>query len=165
MPRTIVVGYDGSDCAKAALDEAAKVAADRADSRIVVVNGHRVRSLWGHWDWSGTRPPNPAETEELKRKATAALQPLLDEACARLGDSGVPVEALLAWEHPADALVAVARKESADLIVIGAHGIDSIGHTFGNIILGSTASRLLHQSAVPVLVVPHRAPAPVAAGT
>jgi len=42
----IVLGYDGSDCGKAALDEAIRLAKGLGD-RIVVVFGYAPPGLWG----------------------------------------------------------------------------------------------------------------------
>ena len=50
------------------------------------------------------------------------------------------------------ALLDVAEKEGADMIVVGSHGAGALR----GIVLGSTPYKLLHQSRVPVLVVPHR---------
>ena len=151
MARTIILGYDGSECAKAALDAAVDIALDSPGSRIVVVNGHAVRVAWG----GRYVRTEPGDLEDLKRHAQASIQPLLDEASARIEAAGVPVEATLEWETASAALLDVAQKHRADLIVVGAHGIDATGRAIGRVLLGSTSSRLLHYSDVPVLVVPH----------
>ena len=155
MARTIVLGYDGSECAKAALAVAVGIALDSPGSRIVVVNGHSVRHLWGHANFTGIRRPVQDDVEDLKRHATTQLQPVLEEASARVAAAGVPVETTLEWEASYIAVLDVATKHDADLIVVGAHGADSVGRAVGRALLGSTSSRLLHYSDVPVLVVPH----------
>jgi nucleotide-binding universal stress UspA family protein len=97
----------------------------------------------------------PEDLEDIKRHAQADIQPLLDEAAALIEAAGVPVEATLEWETAHTALLDVARRRRADLIVVGAHGSDATGRAIGRVLLGSTSSRLLHYSDVPVLVVPH----------
>jgi nucleotide-binding universal stress UspA family protein len=154
MGRTIVLGYDGSDCAKAALDAAVDLARDRSGSRIVVVTGHPVRRYWLHANFTGIRRPVQDDLEDLKRHATADLQPLLDEAGELVSAAGVPVETTLEWEAASDALIDVAKRQDADVIVVGAHGASAVGHALGRALLGSTSVKLLHYSPVPVLVVP-----------
>ena len=154
MARTIILGYDGSECAKAALDAAVDVARDRPGSRIVVVHGHHVRHYWLHANFTGIKRPVQDDLEGLKRHATADLQPLLDEACARSTATCVSAEATLEWESASAALIDVAKREEADRIVVGAHGEDAVGHSLGRALLGSTSAKLLHYSSVPVLVVP-----------
>ncbi|MCC7568804.1 MAG: universal stress protein [Candidatus Methanofastidiosa archaeon] len=62
----------------------------------------------------------------------------------------VPVEVVLAEGIPAEEIVRTAKKENADLIVIGSSG----GTGFRRRLLGSTADRVLRWSTgVPVLVI------------
>jgi nucleotide-binding universal stress UspA family protein len=55
----------------------------------------------------------------------------------------------------ADRIVALAARERADLIVLGAHGLSGIRKAF----FGSTTARVLRQSTVPLLIVPPAASA------
>ena len=50
--------------------------------------------------------------------------------------------------HAADAIVHFAEEQACDLIVMGSRGHGSLGGWF----LGSTVTRVLHQSTVPVLI-------------
>jgi nucleotide-binding universal stress UspA family protein len=56
----------------------------------------------------------------------------------------------LAEGQPPEVLMDYAGDESLDLIVLGRHGHS----TLGELLLGSTATRLSHKSVVPVLLVP-----------
>jgi len=154
MARTIVLGYDGSECSKAALEAAVANAQGSPDCRIVVVNGHVVFRIWGGKNFTGIRPPDPTDVEDLKRHAQANIQPLLDEASARIAAAGLAVETTVEWEHPATALLDVAKEYNADLIVVGTHGTDAMGRAIGRVLLGSTPTKLVHWSRIPVLVVP-----------
>jgi nucleotide-binding universal stress UspA family protein len=51
--------------------------------------------------------------------------------------------------HAADAIVAIAEAEKADLIVMGTHGHSALG----NVVLGSVASGVLARCKVPVLLI------------
>lgn len=51
--------------------------------------------------------------------------------------------------HAADTIAALADKGKYDLLVMGSHGHGSLG----NLLLGSVATRVMAQSAVPVLLI------------
>jgi nucleotide-binding universal stress UspA family protein len=133
----IVVGYDGSDCGKAALDEALKLAASFGD-KVVVVFGYAPPGLWG-----GEIVEHAEAVEELGRKVMA-------DAASQAASSSVPTETALVAKKPSEALVEVADERGARMIVVGSYGDPPLKGA----ILGSTPYRLLHTSAVPVLVVP-----------
>ena len=57
---------------------------------------------------------------------------------------------------PVDAILACAAEIAADLIVLGSHGRDGLGH----LLFGSTAERVLHKAPCPTLIVPLHADEP-----
>ena len=57
---------------------------------------------------------------------------------------------------PVDAILSCAADIAADLIVLGSHGRDGLGH----LLFGSTAERVLHKAPCPTLVVPVHAAEP-----
>jgi len=151
MARTIILGYDGSECAKDALDAAVDLARDQPGSRIVVVHGREVNLAIGGGPMAAELIfPELEDGEPLP--AEAAIRPLLDEAAARIAAAGVGVESTLQSKSASAALLDVAEREDADMIVVGSHGTGAIR----GVLLGSTPYKLLHHSHVPVLVVPHR---------
>jgi len=135
----IVVGYDGSDCGKAALDEGLQLAKSLGD-RVVIVFGYAPPGLWG-----GEIVEHEEAIEELGRKVMA-------EAETRAKASGVPAEIALVAKKASHALAGVAEERGARMIVVGSHGDPPLKGA----ILGSTPYRLLHSTEVPVLVVPAR---------
>ena len=136
----IVLGYDDSDCAKAALDVAVDVAGAFGD-RIVVVYAYA--------------PPERVVGVEY-REHEHALHELGEQATAhaatRLRDADVEFEVELVPEKPARALLAVAEARAARLIVVGTHGEGPLASA----LLGSVPQKLVHRSPIPVLVVPAR---------
>ncbi len=60
---------------------------------------------------------------------------------------------------PVDAILDCAAEIAADLIVLGSHGRDGLGH----LLFGSTAERVLHKAPCPTLVVPLHAEEPASA--
>jgi nucleotide-binding universal stress UspA family protein len=133
--RPIVVGFDGSAGAKAALDEAARLAGELGASSLVVVFSHEVSRLGG-------------EVADLEAAVEERGRTVLQEAVARVGDR-VAVESELRGEPAADGLVSVAGERSAQMIVVGSTGEGPLR----GILVGSTSYKLLHLSTTPVLVV------------
>lgn len=81
--------------------------------------------------------------EQAKQEGKNALAPLVQEYGPRR------TEALVGAGTPAETILALADEWGAELIVVGPHGHTRLLTGF----FGSTASRLLHASRVPVLVV------------
>jgi nucleotide-binding universal stress UspA family protein len=135
----VVVGYDGSDCSKAALEEALALAKGLGDG-VVIVFGYAPPGIWG-----GEIAEHEEAIEEFGER-------VLGEAKQRMQGGGVEVEYELVPKRAPDAVVDVAAARRARLIVVGSHGEAPLKGA----ILGSTAYRLLHQADRPVLVV--RAP-------
>lgn len=137
MPSTIVLGWDASDNARAALHKAAELAA-LDGSTVVVVFGYEIPAVYG------------GETGEYRRAVEALAERSTGHAVSRLEAAGVPFEVELVPERPAEGLVSVAVRRGASMIVVGTRG----EHPVKGVILGSVAHKLLHISPVPVLVVP-----------
>jgi nucleotide-binding universal stress UspA family protein len=133
----IVVGYDGSDRGRAALDRALGLAAELGDS-VVVVFGYAPPGIWG-----GEIADHEQAIEELGERVTA-------EARARAAAAGAEIEVALVPKRPSEALLETASARDARMIVVGSSGEG----TLKGILLGSTAIKLLSLSDRPVLVVP-----------
>ena len=134
----MIVGYDGSACAKAALAKAIELAKVTGDG-IAVVFGYEPPSVRA----GGPVGYQRDLIEEMGRTRLA-------EAMATLEGTGVAAASVEIEELPADALIDVAEERGASMIVIGTRGETPLMGA----ILGSTAYKLLHRSPVPVLVVP-----------
>jgi nucleotide-binding universal stress UspA family protein len=150
MSHPIVLGYDGSACSAAALDEAVELARDEVHGAIVLVYCHEP-------------PPGLACALDPTCDAAQALReyeqsieedvgPLLEDAEQRIRDAGVDCEVLMVWDEPATALPRIALSRHAHVIVVGSHGEGALSGALRH----STCYELLHRSDVPVLVVPHR---------
>lgn len=133
----IVVGYDGSDCGKAALDEGLRLAKDLGDG-VVVVFGYAPPGLWG-----GEIVEHEEAIEELGHKVMA-------EAKQRVEVSGIKAEFAMVAKKPSQAIVETADTHDAHMIVVGSYGDPPLK----GMILGSTPNKLLHIADRPVLVVP-----------
>jgi nucleotide-binding universal stress UspA family protein len=71
-----------------------------------------------------------------------------DTELGYLGTHGIPYRLIVETGKPVDIIPRVAKREAADLILIGAHG----RHKIRDYLLGSTASHLIRKSDQPVLV-------------
>lgn len=138
MASTLVLGYDGSDCAKAALQAAVESAKAFGD-RIVVAFGAGVYPI--------------GEDSDHLRLVHKMGADWAEEALAAIREAGVAdAEAAVVDARPAEALMRVAAERKARMIVVGTHG----EHPLAGAVLGSVPHKLLHLSSVPVLVVPVR---------
>jgi len=136
MAGPIVLGFDGSPCAHAALRETAIIA--KALGRSVVVTfGYATNPMGG-------------ENQDQERLIEEMAAKVLEEATTELRAAGVEVEAAIVHDRPAASLLDVAAQRGASLIVVGTN---SESPMLGAI-LGSVPQKLLHKSPIPVLVVP-----------
>jgi nucleotide-binding universal stress UspA family protein len=140
MFKTIVVGTDGSDTADRAVNRAAELAA-LTGADLHLVSAYRqapVRvgdgSVAEATDWSVGGD----------YKADAALQ----RTIARLRGKGISIDEHAPKGDPADAIVAVAVRENADLIVLGSKGMHGKGR-----LLGSVPNKVSHQAPCDLLIV------------
>ncbi len=84
--------------------------------------------------------------DDLMKEVTTKLVDLKARAVAL----GVSVESHLATGIPSEEVLAVARTQRADVIVVGTRGKTGLEH----ILLGSTAERIIRMAPCPVLTVP-----------
>ena len=87
------------------------------------------------------------ESDEIKKDRA-----YIDELAAKLAAAGFTVEAVLASGDPAKEITAAALREGCDLIAMGTHGHRGVK----DLIYGSVANEVRHQSFVPVLLVRER---------
>jgi|SRR5690349_14976906 nucleotide-binding universal stress UspA family protein len=136
MASTIVLGYDGSACANAALTAAVASAKAYGDG-IVVAFG------------AGVRPT--AEDSDRQKLVRQMGGDWAEEALSAIRTQGVEdAQAVVVDARPAEALLQVASERNARMIVVGTHG----ERPLTGAVLGSVPHKLLHLSTVPVLVVP-----------
>lgn len=134
---TIAVGVDGSVNAQRAVRFAAELA-EGTGAYVVAV----------HAAAPGTAIDDPVDGPAA---AHPTLTQLLEGWCAPLERRGLDDHDLVVAEgDPRTALLDVAEERGADLIVVGSRGLGPVS----KLVLGSVASSLIHQSPVPVTVVP-----------
>lgn len=134
----IVVGYDASDAAKAALAEAIRVAK---------AMGLPVRLAFGFEAPAFYTGEAGRQRDVIEGIGTEALEDGL--AVAKGIDSSVDVTAETVSARPAEAIIAMAERDGARMIVVGHHE----GGTVRGAIMGSVTFKVLHNAPCPVLVV------------
>jgi nucleotide-binding universal stress UspA family protein len=141
MDDSIVVGTDGSDTAKLAVEEAVRLA------KALSANVHVVSAF----------EPLRARVHGAPEGAAKVWQPLpddqvegiLSQAAAGVRLAGVPVTTHAVREDPADALISVADEVGATMIVVGSKGM----HGARRLALGNVPNKVSHRARCNVLIV------------
>jgi len=150
MAATLVLGYDGSDCAKRALQHAAKLAGRMADASVLVVYAYEFSVGYVPTGMTDSPLMMSAEFDDHVQLVRGFGEQQVKAAKDELEKAGVAATTLVAEGRPVEALLEAAKEHEAEMIVVGSHGEGAVSAAF----LGSTALKLLHHSDVPVLVVP-----------
>jgi monovalent cation/proton antiporter MnhG/PhaG subunit len=133
--RQIVVGYDGSEPAKRALERAAQIVAE--GGRITLVAAGSILP-------SAPRPGTGERADELEERRRVLL-----EGRERLAELGIAADVVEAVGDPTDAIIETARELDADLIVVGTRG----RNVAARVLLGSVSTTVVNQAHCDVLVV------------
>jgi nucleotide-binding universal stress UspA family protein len=134
VAKRIVVGYDGSDAARRAIDRAAELAGYGTTVTVVSV----APSVYAN---GLPRLADPDDVERARR--------LVHEARNHLVARHVTVSTRDPIGHPAEQIVETAEELGVDLVIVGRHN----GNVVGRLLLGSTSTGVLHRAPCDVLVV------------
>jgi nucleotide-binding universal stress UspA family protein len=142
MFRRLLVAFDGSSHAQAALSDAIDLA-QANNGRLTVIAVIPDSNLW-----LGAAAEIPVNLGGLDASIQHEYQALLDRAVQTV-PADIPVTKILKRGAAAGAIIAEARDNGHDLIVIGSRGRGELR----SLLLGSVSHAVLHSSPVPVLVV------------
>ena len=134
--KTIVLGYDDSPEAGRALEKTAELAM-ALNAKVIVTSVAPVMSFSGR----GICPYDPADPPEQHRV-------LAHDATALLTEQGIEASAITGLGQPGDAIVGLADKQNADLIVLGMSH-----HPHLSRILGGVSEEVAHHAHCDVLLV------------
>jgi nucleotide-binding universal stress UspA family protein len=147
MAEKVVVGYDGSEHAKKALDTAIDWAKRTPDSEIIIT--------------CSQDRPGPAigfrgldfGVEEMYEKLVERIEKELTEAAAMCEKAGVRAATVCTADAPDEAMVKVAKEAGAGMIIVGVKGAGA--HEGRRSHVGSVTTKLLNEAGgiIPVLVV------------
>ena len=135
MSGPILLGYDGTEGARAAVHELARIA-PLLGAEVVVAFGYEASPLGG-------------EVSDLATALHQRGEQVTAEAVAILADAGVTARAEVVPGRIAEGLSNLADALDAQMLVVGSYG----QRTLTSLLLGSTPNKLLHLSRRPVLVV------------
>jgi nucleotide-binding universal stress UspA family protein len=130
----IVVGYDGSESAKRALERAVSLAGD--SDKVLVVAAAESRARTGITEGAHL---DPSEVDQRRKD--------LEEAKELLSARGIDAETVEAQGDPGDVVVEAAK--GADLVIVGSRGLNPLQR----LLLGSVSSKVVHRAECDVLVV------------
>ncbi|HXF96333.1 MAG TPA: universal stress protein [Gemmatimonadales bacterium] len=139
MFHRIVVGFDGSDSSRRALEDAVRLAKlTGAEMLVVMVEEHLPKY-----------PSAMSETTEEREAIDTYFAELEREAEALGRDTGVPLGVRIVAGNAPKLLCDVAKEVRADLLVIGASGRSGLWAG----VLGTTADKVVDHAPCSVLVV------------
>jgi nucleotide-binding universal stress UspA family protein len=140
-PARVLVGVDGSEGSAHAVEWCRNLARPLASE---VIAAHASEP-------SGERTgPSDSPTGDT------GVRKQVDEWIAPLDEAGIPTRALVLHKEPVAALTEAGIREQVGLVVVGTRGLGG----FSGLRLGTTALKVLHQSGLPVVLVPPEAPSP-----
>jgi nucleotide-binding universal stress UspA family protein len=139
----IIVGIDGSDHSRHALDWAIREAAVRhAPLTVLTVQ----QPLIGYWGNPVLYPDDEGLAEKARKMAQEETDSVLGKFGAECRPSSVTVQAVAGL--PAEALLEAAA--DADLLVVGSRGAGG----FKRLLMGSVSLQVTHHAHCPVVVIP-----------
>ena len=138
--RKILLGYDGSENARRALGRAIAIATEQAAALRIVVAVNTILRVYGPAPYY---PPDYADQVIKEGEKTLA------EAVGRAKQAGGKVSGSVEDGHPAEMILNLAEKESADLIVLGRRGISGVER----FLMGGVSSTVVNHSKCDVLIV------------
>lgn len=149
--RKVLVGTDGSDSSMRAVDRAAEIAA-AVGAKLIVATAYTPHGeTRGGWAVPPGIPPNPdPKGEGYQQTGNAPIYAILREARDRAKATGAKdIEERPIVGDAVHALVDLAEKVHADLLVVGNVGLNSIAGR----LLGSVPASVSHKAKTDVLIV------------
>ena len=139
----IIVGIDGSDHSRRALEWALREAAVRhAPLTVFTVQA----TLIGYWGSPVLYPGDEDLVEHGRKMAQEETDSVLEQIGVELRPASVTVRAVIGL--PAEALLEAAA--DADMLVVGSRGAGG----FKRLLMGSVSTQVTHHAPCPVVVIP-----------
>ncbi len=141
--RRILLAYDGSDSSKRALQyviDFARIHAAKLEVNLINVQHEPL--LYGEYVTSEF-------VEQLQQSLLSAAAQALEWPAAQLQDAGIEHKSHPALGNVAEQVKEAVEQLKCDTVVMGTRGLG----TFTGLLLGSVATRVIHEVPVPVLLV------------
>jgi nucleotide-binding universal stress UspA family protein len=134
----IIVADDGSVFARRAIDKAIEFA-KKEETVIICVN------VIEDFCPIGLTEIDCSTVRELQAKESDSITA---QAREKFRSAGINAQVVTEFGSPAETIIAIAKREAADIIIAASHG----KHGAKKFALGSVTARLIEHSPVPVLV-------------
>jgi len=145
-PERILLATDGSEHSRRAMERVGELPLPRS-ARVTVL--HVTESFYAH---PGLLPTLREEFErtvqEIRRAQRQNADLLVEGTCRYLEAAGFPAVGAVRTGSPAEEILAAAREEGADLVVVGARGLSAAKE----FLIGSVSGRLLRYAPCSVLI-------------
>lgn len=140
---TVLVAYDGSDPAQAAIEYTIE---EHADKEIVLL---RVVEIASGMTDAGINMIQERFREKPEKVKTEARQTVAEETADLFEEADLEFETAIVFGDPAKEIVEYAEGNSIDQIVIGNHGRSGVSR----VLLGSVGEKVVRRAPMPVTVV------------
>lgn len=148
----ILICYDGSDDAKAAIQRTAELLNGQAATVLTVWEPFSIVATRGPMGFGLV--PNMPDFAEIDQMSAANALERAEEGAKLAREAGFEAEPRTCSQHTgtSDAILAEAEALDASAIVIGSRGLTGLK----SLLLGSVSHGVIQQAARPVIVVPSR---------
>jgi len=144
MYKKCVVPLDGSELAECSLNHVKNLVKEKSVGEVTILNVIKVDIPWAEID------EKTIDLEAIRKPLFAAARKYLADVESRLSSEGISVKTeAIEGNRPGETIIDYAQKNGIALIVIATHGYTG----FKKLLLGSVATRVLHESPVPVLLI------------
>jgi len=145
MYKKVLVTTDGSSLSKKAVTHALALCAATGAELLAL----RVTPRYAQSYFEGSLPSSADEVSKIEKRWTENAQSTLDAVVKQATPKGVKVKPMVVKSDiVSDAIIAAAKKNKVDLIVMASHGRRGIKR----LLLGSETQQVLTHSSIPVLV-------------
>ena len=144
MSETILVGIDGTEENRRAIDYAIKKA-KRNDAKLILAYVIK----WSPYTFN-TPEENEARHKRREEEVKIVQERVLDPMLESLASEGLDIAGVVHHGQVADSLIYIAKKHGATEIVVGRIGKKNVQ----TLIFGSVVAKLIQLAAIPVTIVP-----------
>ncbi|PKM04976.1 MAG: universal stress protein [Gammaproteobacteria bacterium HGW-Gammaproteobacteria-6] len=140
--QNVLVPYDGSPSAERAVDYLINFAKVFPQLKVHLINVQTEAKLYGNY-------VSPAMLEQLNAGALDHAAEINAKAAERLKAAGILHSCHEVMGEVVTELVKAVRQHGCNTVVMGTRGMSNLG----NLVMGSVATRVVHEVPVPVLLV------------
>lgn len=139
--RKLFIPVDGSDNSKLACQAAVRMA-ESIQKTVILAHCHDPipQRIQGH------------ALDTLYEELEAESEHIFQDCRGCFDQAGIPVETLILYGSQGPTLATAADEQNADIIIMGTRGLGNLG----SLVLGSVSNAVIHNTNLPVLLVPEK---------